>query len=67
MKNRISLFQWFIITRAQNDIRRGGAPSIQEVLRLAPGVNVGRIDDNKSAISSRGFNGRFTNKPGYCS
>ncbi|MCD4688924.1 MAG: TonB-dependent receptor plug domain-containing protein [Desulfuromonadaceae bacterium] len=55
----------FVIT--QNDIRRCGATSIPEVLRLAPGVNVARIDGNKWAITSRGFNGRFANKPGYCS
>ena len=47
----------FVIT---NDmIRRNGATSIPEVLRMAPGVNVSRIDANKWAISSRGFNNRF--------
>src|SRR2546430_1981273 len=50
----------FVIT--QEDIRRSGATSIPEALRLVPGVQVARIDENKWAISSRGFNGRFANK-----
>lgn len=44
------------------DIRRSGARSIPEALRLAPGLQVARIDANKWAISSRGFNRRFANK-----
>jgi len=50
----------FVIT--QDDIRHSGATSIPEVLRMAPGIQVARIDSNKWAISSRGFNGRFANK-----
>src|SRR5256712_8430749 len=50
----------FVIT--QEDIRRSGATSIPEALRLAPGLEVARIDQNKWAIGSRGFNGRFANK-----
>ncbi len=50
----------FVIT--QEDIRRSGATSIPEALRLAPGLEVARIDQNKWAIGSRGFNGRFDNK-----
>ncbi|PYU25057.1 MAG: TonB-dependent receptor, partial [Acidobacteria bacterium] len=50
----------FVIT--QEDIRRSGARSIPEALRMVPGVQVARIDENKWAISSRGFNGRFANK-----
>jgi iron complex outermembrane receptor protein len=50
----------FVIT--QEDIRRSGATSIPEALRLAPGLQVARIDQNKWAIGSRGFNGRFDNK-----
>jgi len=46
----------------QEDIRRSGATSIPEALRLAPGIQVARIDANKWAISARGFNGRFANK-----
>jgi len=50
----------FVIT--QEDIRRSGATSIPEALRMAPGIQVARIDENKWAIGSRGFNGRFDNK-----
>jgi iron complex outermembrane receptor protein len=50
----------FVIT--QEDIRRSGAASIPEALRAVPGLQVARIDENKWAISSRGFNGRFDNK-----
>jgi len=50
----------FVIT--QEDIRRSGATSIPEALRLAPGLQVARIDENKWAIAARGFNGRFDNK-----
>jgi iron complex outermembrane recepter protein len=50
----------FVIT--QEDIHRSGATSIPEVLRMVPGLQVARIDENKWAISARGFNGRFANK-----
>jgi iron complex outermembrane receptor protein len=50
----------FVIT--QEDIRRSGATSVPEALRLAPGVQVARIDGNKWAITIRGFNGRYANK-----
>src|SRR5206468_3555673 len=39
----------------QEDIRRSGATSIPEVLRLVPGVEVSRIDSNKWALGVRGF------------
>jgi iron complex outermembrane receptor protein len=50
----------FVIT--QEDIRRSGAANIPEALRMVPGLQVARIDENKWAIGSRGFNGRFDNK-----
>jgi iron complex outermembrane receptor protein len=50
----------FVIT--QDDIRRSGAANIPEALRMVPGIQVARIDENKWAIGSRGFNGRFDNK-----
>jgi iron complex outermembrane receptor protein len=50
----------YVIT--QDDIRRSGVTSIADALRMAPGVQVARIDSNKWAVSSRGFNGRFANK-----
>ena len=50
----------YVIT--QEDIKRIGATSVPEALRLAPGIDVARIDANKWAVSARGFNGRFANK-----
>lgn len=44
------------------DIRRSGATSIMEALRLAPGLQVARINAHDWAISARGFNDRFANK-----
>ncbi|MGH9509586.1 MAG: TonB-dependent receptor plug domain-containing protein, partial [Terriglobales bacterium] len=48
----------YVIT--QEDIRRSGATSIPEVLRLVPGVTVARIDANKWAIGTRGFPSRLS-------
>lgn len=44
------------------DIRRSGATSIPDLLRLAPGFNVARIDNHRYAVSARGFNGEFASK-----
>lgn len=44
----------------QEDIRRSGATSIPEVLRLVPGVEVARIDSDHWAIGIRGFGGEFS-------
>jgi iron complex outermembrane receptor protein len=48
----------YVIT--QEDIRRSGATSLPEVLRLAPGVEVARIDSDHWAIGIRGFGGEFS-------
>ncbi|MEE9493265.1 MAG: TonB-dependent receptor [Gammaproteobacteria bacterium] len=50
----------FVITN--NDIERWGVTNIPDALRMVPGLHVARIDANKWAISSRGFNSRFANK-----
>ena len=47
----------FVIT--QEDIRRSGARSIPEVLRLAPGLQVARINGGTWAIGIRGFADRL--------
>ena len=47
---------------SQEDIRRSGATSIPEALRMDPGLNVARIGSSSWAISARGFNGRYANK-----
>ena len=44
------------------DIRRSGATSLPDVLRMAPGVDVQQVDANIWAISIRGFNSRYSNK-----
>ena len=46
----------------QEDLRRSGVTSIAEALRLVPGMQVGRIDANKWAVSARGFADRFAQK-----
>jgi iron complex outermembrane receptor protein len=50
----------FVLT--QDDIRRSRATSIPEALRLVPGVQVGRVDASRWAVSIRGFNSREANK-----
>src|SRR5665213_151359 len=42
-----------------DNIRRSGATSIPEALRMAPGVEVARIDSNKWSIGIRGFGSRL--------
>src|SRR5713101_3464731 len=46
----------------QEDIRRSGVTSIPEALRMAPGLEVAKVDAHTWAISSRGFNDVFANK-----
>jgi len=43
----------YVVT--QEDIRRSGATSIPEALRLVPGVEVARIDSNTWSLGVRGF------------
>lgn len=50
----------FLITA--EDIRRSGATSLAEALRVAPNLQVARIDSGQYAITARGFNGLAANK-----
>ena len=50
----------YVITA--EEIRRSGATSLPEVLRLAPGVHVKRLAAGQWAVSIRGFNSRFSDK-----
>ena len=50
----------FVITG--EDMRRAGVTSIPEALRMVPGVQAGRQDANKWAVTARGFNDVFANK-----
>ena len=47
---------------SSEEIRRSGAISIPEALRLIPGVEVARINGHSYAITARGFNRQFSNK-----
>ncbi len=48
----------YVIT--QEDIRRSGATSVPEALRLAPGVEVAQVDSDHWSIAIRGFAGQFS-------
>jgi iron complex outermembrane receptor protein len=50
----------YVIT--SDDIRRSGATTLPEVLRLAPNLLVARVDTAQYAISARGFNSAIANK-----
>src|SRR5262249_35652931 len=50
----------FVIT--QQDIRRSGATCIPEILRLAPGVEVARVDSDHWSVGIRGFGGVLSSK-----
>lgn len=45
-----------------DDLRRAGALNLAEALRIAPGMQVGRIDSFNYGISARGFNDSRSNK-----
>lgn len=49
-----------IFVISAEDIRRSGATSLPEVLRLAPNLQVQRLSSVDYAISARGFNGFVT-------
>jgi iron complex outermembrane recepter protein len=44
------------------DIRRSSATTLPEALRLAPNLQVARVDARNYAITARGFNNPFENK-----
>ncbi|MFL6631629.1 MAG: TonB-dependent receptor plug domain-containing protein [Massilia sp.] len=50
----------FVITGG--DIRRSGATSLPEALRLAPNLQVARVDARNYAVTARGFSNPFENK-----
>jgi iron complex outermembrane receptor protein len=61
-KQKVSQAAAAVAVITPEEIRRSGMTSIPELLRLAPGLDVARVDANKWAISSRGFNDVFANK-----
>ena len=48
----------YVVT--DEEIRRSGATSIADALRLVPGVEVGRIDSHTWAVGIRGFENNFS-------
>jgi len=50
----------YVITN--DDIRRAGVTSLPEALRLAPNLQVARVNASSYAISARGFNNSIGNK-----
>ncbi len=50
----------FVIT--SSDIKRSGAKSIPDLLRMVPGVQVAQVDASTWAVTARGSNGIFANK-----
>jgi iron complex outermembrane receptor protein len=51
-----------IFVLSNDDLRRSGATSVADALRLVPGVQVASINSSDFAISARGFNSQFSNK-----
>src|SRR5690606_36391726 len=51
----------FIIT--SDDIRRSGAATLPEALRLAPNLQVAQLNASSYAISARGMNGSANSAP----
>jgi len=50
----------YVITK--EDIKRSGATTIADILRMVPGIEVAQVNSNMWAVTSRGFNGRYANK-----
>lgn len=50
----------FIITA--EDIRRSGARTVPDILRMAPGLQVAQINGWYQAVTARGMNGFYANK-----
>ncbi|MHC4298966.1 MAG: TonB-dependent receptor plug domain-containing protein [Planctomycetota bacterium] len=44
------------------DIRRSGATTVADALRMVPGLQVARITSSKWAVTARGFNSEFSKK-----
>lgn len=44
------------------EIRRSGVRTLAEALRLAPGMDVARMNAGTWALTARGFNGQYANK-----
>ncbi len=58
-EERLSEASAAISVITQDDINRSGVTSIPDALRLAPGVDVGRVDAHEWAVGVRGMNDTF--------
>lgn len=47
---------------SNDDLRRFGATTVAEALRMVPGLQVGALDSGHWAVSARGFNNLYSNK-----
>jgi iron complex outermembrane receptor protein len=61
-EERLSSTAASIFIISAGDIRRSGAQSLPEALRLAPNLQVAQVDARNWAITARGFNSPFENK-----
>lgn len=61
-EQRLSDVAGAVYVISHDDIRRAGATSLPEALRLAPNLQVARADANQYAITSRGQNSVLANK-----
>jgi outer membrane receptor protein involved in Fe transport len=51
-----------VFVLSNDDLRRSGATTVADALRLVPGLQVAAIGSSDWAISARGFNHQFANK-----
>jgi iron complex outermembrane receptor protein len=51
-----------IFVLSNDDLRRSGATTVADALRLVPGLQVAAIDSSTWAVSARGFNSQYANK-----
>jgi iron complex outermembrane receptor protein len=51
-----------ITVLSNDDLRRSGATSLPDALRLVPGMDVGAVNAHEWSVSARGFDGLYSNK-----
>lgn len=51
-----------IFVLSNDDLRRSGATTVADALRLVPGLQVAALDSATWAVSARGFNQQYANK-----
>jgi iron complex outermembrane receptor protein len=61
-EERLAMAAASIYIISSSDIRRSGVRTFPEALRLAPNLQVARVDARNYAVTARGFNSAFANK-----